>query len=57
MARILAALRGWGLAGALLRAPGTRRVANWAYDRFARNRHRISAALGMRVCAVPERKP
>jgi len=31
-------------------------VANWAYDRFARNRHRVSAALGMRACAVPGRK-
>jgi predicted DCC family thiol-disulfide oxidoreductase YuxK len=56
VARILGELPGWSAAGALLRAPGIRRVANWAYDRFARNRHRVSAALGMRACAVPGRK-
>jgi len=27
-----------------------------AYDKFARNRHRVSEALGMRACAVPGRK-
>ena len=32
------------------------KVANWGYDRFARNRHRVSAALGMRACALPDRK-
>ena len=55
-ARILGELGPWAVAGALLRAPGIRRLADWAYDRFAENRHRISAALGMRVCAVPEKK-
>jgi predicted DCC family thiol-disulfide oxidoreductase YuxK len=52
-ARILRELGAWSLAGALIGAPGMRRLANWGYDRFARNRHRISAALGMRACAVP----
>jgi predicted DCC family thiol-disulfide oxidoreductase YuxK len=52
VARILRELPGWGLAGAVLRAPVLRNVANWGYDRFARNRHRISAALGMRACAM-----
>jgi len=56
VARILDELPRWSAAGALMRAPGIRRVANWAYDRFARNRHRVSAALGMRACAVPGRK-
>jgi predicted DCC family thiol-disulfide oxidoreductase YuxK len=56
VARILDELPGWSAAGALMRAPGIRRVANWVYDRFARNRHRVSAALGMRACAVPGRK-
>jgi predicted DCC family thiol-disulfide oxidoreductase YuxK len=56
VARILRELRGWAPIGGILRAPGIRAVANWAYDRFARNRHRISAALGMRSCALPTRK-
>jgi len=56
VARILRELPGWSLLGALLRVPGIRQVANWGYDRFARNRHRVSAALGMRACAVPDRK-
>jgi predicted DCC family thiol-disulfide oxidoreductase YuxK len=53
VARVLRELRGWSAAGVLLRAPGIRALANWGYDRFARNRHRISAALGMRACAIP----
>jgi predicted DCC family thiol-disulfide oxidoreductase YuxK len=56
VARILHELRGWSVAGALLRVPGIRRLANWGYDRFAKNRHRVSAALGMRACAIPPRK-
>lgn len=56
VARVLRELPGWALAGAVLRAPGIRRLANWGYDRFARNRHRVSAALGMRVCAIPDKK-
>jgi len=56
VARILRELPGWSLMGAALRAPGIMQIANWGYDRFARNRHRVSAVLGMRVCAVPERK-
>ncbi len=56
VARILRELRGWSLAGALLRAPGLRQLANWGYDRFAANRHRVSAALGMRACAVPPKR-
>jgi predicted DCC family thiol-disulfide oxidoreductase YuxK len=52
-ARILGELGAWSAVGALIGAPGIRRLTNWAYDRFARNRHRISAALGMRACEVP----
>jgi hypothetical protein len=40
----------------LLRAPGLKQLTDWGYDRFAKNRHRISAALGMRACALPHRK-
>jgi predicted DCC family thiol-disulfide oxidoreductase YuxK len=56
VARILRELRGWSALGALLRAPGLRQLADWGYDRFAKNRHRVSAALGMRACALPDRK-
>jgi hypothetical protein len=44
------------VAGSLLRVPGIRQLANWGYDRFAKNRHRVSAALGMRACAIPPRQ-
>ena len=57
VARVLRELPPWAPIAALLRAPGIRRFAGWGYDRFARNRHRISAALGMRACAIPDRKP
>jgi len=53
-ARILRELGAWSAVGAIIGAPGIRRLTNWAYDRFARNRHRISAALGMRACALPQ---
>ena len=56
VARILRELRGWSVAGAVLRAPGLRQIANWGYDRFAANRHRVSAALGIRACAVPQKR-
>lgn len=56
VARVLQELRGWALAGAILRAPGIRSLADRGYVRFARNRHRVSAALGMRACAVPQKK-
>jgi predicted DCC family thiol-disulfide oxidoreductase YuxK len=38
-----------------VRVPGIRQIANVGYDAFARRRHRVSAALGMRACAVPQR--
>jgi predicted DCC family thiol-disulfide oxidoreductase YuxK len=56
VARILRELRGWSTIGALLHAPGVRRFADWGYDKFAQNRHRVSAALGMRACAIPGRE-
>ena len=56
VARILSELRGWSAIGVLLRAPGVRHLARWGYDKFAQNRHRVSAALGVRACAMPERK-
>jgi predicted DCC family thiol-disulfide oxidoreductase YuxK len=56
VSRILRELPGWSIPAALLRVPGLKQVAGLGYDAFARRRHRISAALGMRVCAVPPRK-
>jgi predicted DCC family thiol-disulfide oxidoreductase YuxK len=54
VARVLRELpAGWSALGWVLRLPGLRWLADRGYDRFARNRHRISAALGMRSCAVP----
>jgi predicted DCC family thiol-disulfide oxidoreductase YuxK len=55
IARLLCEIKGHRALGRLLRAPGFLQLANFAYDRFARNRHRISAALGMRACAVQRR--
>lgn len=56
LARLLRELRGWSALGALLCVPGIRQIANYGYDRFSRNRHRVSAALGMRSCAIPRKK-
>ena len=50
VARILRELRGWKLLSALLRAPGLLQLANLGYDAFAKRRHRVSAALGLRSC-------
>jgi len=55
VARVLRELRGWSLLGAVLRVPGIRQIANLGYDVFARRRHRVSAALGMRACAVRQK--
>ena len=57
VARILRELGAWRIAAAVLRTPGIRLLADWAYDRFADNRHRVSAALGMRACEIPAKKP
>jgi len=54
-ARLLRELPGWSALGALMSVPGIKQVANFGYDRFANNRHRISAALGMRACAIPRK--
>jgi predicted DCC family thiol-disulfide oxidoreductase YuxK len=56
-ARLLRELRGWSLLGHALRLPGIGWLADRAYDRFARSRHRVSAALGLRTCAVPRDRP
>jgi predicted DCC family thiol-disulfide oxidoreductase YuxK len=52
VARVLRELRGWSVLGAVLRVPGIRQIANVGYGAFARRRHRVSAALGMRACEV-----
>ncbi len=54
VARILRELGGWSALGALLRVPGVRQLANLGYDAFARRRHRVSAALGLRACKIGE---
>jgi predicted DCC family thiol-disulfide oxidoreductase YuxK len=57
MSRILRELRGWALLGSVLRLPGVAWMADRGYVRFARNRHRISAALGLTSCAAPRDPP
>ncbi len=37
-----------------LRLPGLRGLANWGYDLFARHRERISVALGLAACSLPQ---
>ena len=56
VARLLRELRAYSWLAPLLTAPGLRWLANRGYDQFAKSRHRISAALGLRACAVPPRK-
>ena len=57
VARLLTELRGWAVVGKLLQLGGIARLADRGYDRFARNRHRISAALGLTSCPAPRRPP
>ena len=57
MSRILRELRGWAFLGQALRLPGVAWIADRGYDRFARNRHRISAALGLDSCPAPRDPP
>ena len=57
VARLLRELRGWTLFGRLLRFPAIAWLADRGYDRFARNRHRISTALGLTSCPAPRRPP
>jgi len=51
-ARLLRELRGWAILGRALRLPGIAWLADRGYDRFARNRHRFSEALGLASCSV-----
>ena len=46
---------GWRLLGVLLALPGLSWIADRGYVAFARRRHRVSAALGLRACKVPHR--
>jgi len=55
--RLLRELRGWALLGRALRLPGVAWIADRGYDRFARNRHRISTALGLTSCPAPRDPP
>jgi predicted DCC family thiol-disulfide oxidoreductase YuxK len=56
-ARLLRELRGWAILGQALRLPGIAWLADRGYDRFARNRHRFSAALGLASCSVRRDPP
>lgn len=47
---------GWRILGALLVLPGLAWLADRGYVAFARRRHRVSAALGLRACKVPHGK-
>jgi predicted DCC family thiol-disulfide oxidoreductase YuxK len=55
VSRLLRELRGWSMAGQLLRVPGIAQVANFGYGQFAKRRHKVSAALGLTACKVPDR--
>jgi predicted DCC family thiol-disulfide oxidoreductase YuxK len=57
VARLLRELPAWAPLGKLLVLPGVRGVAGVGYRAFARRRHRVSALLGLRACAVPKRPP
>ena len=57
MVRVLRELRGWAFLGQALRLPGVAWLADRGYDRFARNRHRISSALGLTSCPVKRDPP
>jgi predicted DCC family thiol-disulfide oxidoreductase YuxK len=57
MARVLRELGGWSIVGRALRMPGIAWLADRGYDRFARHRHRVSAALGLSSCPVPRDPP
>jgi len=46
---------GWRMLGALIPIPGIRQLANLGYRIFAKHRHRVSAALGLSACDVPDR--
>jgi len=56
-ARLLRELRGWSLLGRALQVPGIAWLADRGYDRFARHRHRVSAALGLSSCPVRRDPP
>jgi predicted DCC family thiol-disulfide oxidoreductase YuxK len=55
LARMLAALPGWAVLGFLLRVPPISWFADLGYRLFARNRHRVSHALGLRACSISHR--
>ncbi len=54
--RVLRELPHWALLGRLMNLPGLSWVVDRFYVRFARNRHRISRALGMNACSLPSRR-
>jgi predicted DCC family thiol-disulfide oxidoreductase YuxK len=57
VARLLREIRGLALVGRVLQIPILARLADVGYDKFALNRHRISAALGLTSCPAPRRPP
>jgi predicted DCC family thiol-disulfide oxidoreductase YuxK len=49
-ARILRTLPGWAPLGWMMRLPVVSECGDFVYDIIARNRHRISAAMGLAAC-------
>jgi len=56
-AKVFRTLPGWAPLGWFMSIPGIAQLANVVYDLVARNRHRISARLGMAACGVPQPAP
>jgi predicted DCC family thiol-disulfide oxidoreductase YuxK len=61
VSRALLALSGWRtlglqLLGLLMLLPGLSWLADRGYRAFARRRHRVSAALGLQSCRIPDRR-
>ncbi|MCA9544305.1 MAG: DUF393 domain-containing protein [Myxococcales bacterium] len=52
LAAIVDALPAGRLVGWLLRLPGVGHLAGWGYDRFAAQRHKVSAWIGLGVCGL-----
>ena len=57
IARLLRELPRWSLVGSALRFPGIKWLVDRSYEKFARNRHRISTWLGFTSCPAPRRAP
>jgi len=57
IARLLRELPGWSIVGSALRVPPIAWLVDRGYQKFARNRHRISTWLGLTSCPAPRHPP